>query len=235
MTVGTSSTTPGPKGPGWSSAKGAATRLARGTSGATPRKVVRRTARALGGGAGGAGGSWSPGSTRAAQRFAGLLGGAVQEGFIEAARQLEIGDLEGRPIGEAIMDILDWVADDAVDLDDQSARRAAGAILSGLARDGVDLDQPLELDEGAALFRDFLVEYLIRTIITPLEKRLTENASATQSRKHEQDIARVVKALVHLDISAEQFSTIDWLGPEGAAVFERIRKDAIDVLAGDGP
>ena len=144
-------------------------------------------------------------------------------------------DLDGRAIGDAIMDILDWVAVDAVDLDDQAARRAAEAVLSGLARDGVDLDQPLELDEGAALFQKFLVQYLIRCITTPLAKRLTENASATQSREHERDIARVVEALVQLDISPQQFPTIDWLGTEGAEVFERIRQDAIDVLAGDGP
>ena len=233
--MGTSSSTPGPKSQAWTNAKGAATRLAKGTSGATPRKVVRRAAQALGGGAGVGGSTWSPGSTRAAQRFAGLLGGAVHDGFIDAARQLDIGDLDGRPIGDAIMDILDWVADEAVDLDDQAARRAAEEVLSDLARDGVELDQPLEPDEGVALFQEFLVQYLIRSIITPLAKRLTENASATQSHKHERDIARVVEALVQLDISPQQFHTVDWLGREGAEVFERIRQDAIDVLAGDGP
>ena len=133
------------------------------------------------------------------------------------------------------MDILDWVADEAVNLDDQAARRAAEEVLSDMARDGVDLDQPLEPDEGVTLFQEFLVQYLIRSIITPLAKRLTENASATQSLRHERDIARVVEALVQLDISPQQFHTVDWLGREGAEVFERIRQDAIDVLAGDGP
>ena len=228
--MGTSSTTPGPKGPGWSSAKRAATSLARGTAGATPERVVRRTATAL---AGSGGGAWSPGSTATAQRLAAFLGRSVTEGVTEAARQFEIEVLDGKPAAEVIMLILDWIAADAVALDDQSARRAAEAILSELVREDVDLEQPLDAGRGVDLFRSFLVQYLIRSILTPLEGRLTDNATAAQARSHEQRVADVVDALIHLEISPEQLTETDWLGAEGASIFEHLRDDAIDILAGD--
>ena len=228
--MGTSSTTPGPKGPGWRSAKGAATSLAKGSAGATPEKVVRRTARALGGTGGG---GWSSGSTTTAQRLAAFLGQSVAAGVAEAARHFEIEVLDGIPAAEVIMVILDWVAADTVSLDDQSARRAVEAVLSELIREDVDLEQPLDSGHGAALFRSFLVQYLVRSIITPLEGRLTENASASQARSHEQDIANVVEELVRLEVSPEQLAEIDWLGREGALVFEQIRDDTLDILAGD--
>ena len=228
--MGTSKDNPGPKGPGWPSAKGAATRLARGTDGATPEKVVRRTARALGDAGGG---GWSSGSTTTAQRLAAFLGGSVAGGVAEAARGLEIDALEGKPAAEVVMVILNWVAADAVSLDDQSARRAAEAVLSDLIREDVDLEQPLDSGHGAALFRSFLVQYLVRSIITPLERRLTENASARQARSHEQGIANVVEELVWIEVSPEQLVEIDWLGPEGATLFEKIRNDTLHILAGD--
>lgn len=228
--MGTSSTTPGPKGPGWSSAKRAATSLARGTAGATPERVVRRTATAL---AGSGGGAWSPGSTATAQRLAAFLGRSVTEGVTEAARQFEIEVLDGKPAAEVIMLILDWIAANAVALDDQSARRAAEAILSELVREDVDLEQPLDAGRGVDLFRSFLVQYLIRSILTPLEGRLTDNATAAQARSHEQRVADVVDALIHLEISPAQLTETDWLGAEGASIFEHLRDDAIDILAGD--
>ena len=231
--MGTSSSTAGPKSPEWTTAKTAATNLARGRAGATPRKVVRRTAQALGGGASAAGAAWSPGATRTAQRLGGLLGGAVGTGVIEAARRLGIGELEGRATGDAIMEILDWVAASVVDLDEQAARRAVEAVLSELVQDDIDLDNPLDLDTAIDLFHRFVVQYLTRTIITPLSARLTDNASASQSRQNEQEIARLVEALVKIDISPQRFSQIDWLGPEGAEVFEQLRNDALGVLAED--
>ena len=129
------------------------------------------------------------------------------------------------------MEILDWVAASAVDLDEQAARRAVEAVLSDLVRGDVDLDEPLDLDSATSLFHGFVVQYLTRTIITPLSARLTENASAARSREIEREIARVVRALVELDLSPQQFSEIDWLGSEGAQVFEQIRNDALDMLA----
>ena len=231
--MGTSSTTPGPKGPAWKTAKTAATNLARGRPGATPRKVVRRTAQALGGGASGASAAWSPGATRTAQRLAGLLGGAVETGVIEAARRLGIGELQGRATGDAIMEILDWVAAGPVDLDEQEARRAVEAVLSEFVRDGIDLDDPLDTDTALDLFQRFVVQYLTRTIIAPLSARLTDAAPASSSRQNEQDISRLVEALVKIDISPQQFSQIDWLGPQGAEVFEQLRSDALNVLAED--
>lgn len=229
--MGTSKSTTGPKSPAWKKAKAAATNLANGRPGATPRKVVRRTAQALGGGAGGGNGAWSPGAARSAQRLGGILGGAVGSGFIESARQLGVGDLDGKPTGDAIMEILDWVASSAVDLDEQTARRAVEAVLSDLVRDNIDLDEPLDLDTATAVFQGFVVQYLTRTIITQLSARIAENTSATKSREIEQEIARVVEALVKFDISSAQFSEIDWLGQEGATVFERIRNTALDMLA----
>lgn len=231
--MGTSSSTAGPKGPAWTNAKSAATRLARNSPGATPRSVVRQVARALGGGAAGGGGSWSPGSTRAAQRLGGLLGGAARDGLAETARDLGIGDLGDKPTGQVVMELLDWVSQDSSDLDEQIARRAAEAVLAELVRDGVDLEAPIEPTEAADLFRAFLVQYLTRTIVTPIAKRLTENASASRARNLERNIARVVEALVRLEVSTEQLTSIDWLAPDGAATVDRIRTAALDLLAGD--
>lgn len=232
--MGTSRSTAGPKSPAWSAAKTAATHLAKGRPGATPREVVRRTARALGGG-GGSTGAWSAGSVRTAQRFGGLLGGAADSSIVEIARQLGIGDLEGKPTGDAIMEILDWITESGDDLDEQTARRAVEAVLSDLVRDGADLEAPLDVHAARAVFQDFVVQYVTRTIMVPLLARLTDNASAPQAREHEREIERVVEAIVEIDISPQQFSQIDWLGSEGAETFERIRNDALDLLAEDEP
>lgn len=233
--MGTSRSTGGPKSHAWTAAKTAAARLAKRRPGATPRKVVRRTARALGGGGGGAAGAWSPGGVLTAQRLGGLLGEATEIGLVETARRLGIGDLEGEATGDAIMDILDWVAASNNDLDEQTARRAVEAVLSDLVRNDVDLDTPLDLGAATAMFQAFVVQYITRTLIVPLAARLSENASASQARDNEREIERVVEALVEIDISPQQFPSIDWLGQEGAATFERIRDDALDVLAEDDP
>ena len=131
------------------------------------------------------------------------------------------------------MELLEWVAADAVDLDEQTARRAAEAVLAELVREGIDLDQTIEPALAASFFRQFLVQYLTRTIVTPVSKSLTENASAARAKDDEQALARVVDALVRLELSADQLISIDWLGEQGAATIERIRQDALDLLAGD--
>lgn len=228
--MGTSSSTDGPKSPAWSTAKGSATRLANRRPGATPDKVVRQAARALGGSGGGA---WSPGSTTTAQRFAALLGQSVTDGFAGAARRFELEELADKPAFEVVMVMLNWISADAVSLDDQSARRSVEAVLSELIREDTDLERPLDANQGIALFRSFLVQYLTRSIITPLEQRLTDNASAPEARSHERHIANVVEGLLQLEISTEQLVETDWLGEEGASVFEQIRRDALDILAGD--
>lgn len=229
--MGTSRSAAGPKSPAWTKAKAAATAYANDRPGSSPRKVIRRTAEAMGGGPGTGGGSWSPGSKRAAQRLAGLLVGAIDDGLIESAHTFGIGDLEGMPTGEAILEILEWIAEDAVDLDQQVARRSVEEVLSNLDRDGVDLDQPMDTATGTDIFRGFVVEYVTRSILMPVTPRLVENAAAPKSREKERDIARYVEALVEVDIPAERFAEIDWLGVEGAGVLDQIHNDALDALA----
>ena len=227
--MGTSRSGTGPKSPAWTTAKAAATSLANGRPGATSRNVVRRAAQALGGGAGG--GAWSPGSRRVAQRLAGLLAGATDGGLIESARQLGIGDLAGIPVGDAIMAILDWVTDDASDLDEQVARRSVEAVLASFVRDGGDLETDLAPATGGALLKEFVVQHLIRSILTTLTPLLAENVPAAQSREHEKKLSRTVEALLDNTVSPEKFSTVNWVGSEGVTVLDRIRKDALNILA----
>ena len=40
-----------------------------------------------------------------------------------------------------------------------------------------------------------------------------------------------MEALVEVDIPAERFAEIDWLGVEGAGVLDQIHNDALDALA----
>jgi len=232
--MGTSSSASGPKSSEWTAAKSAATRLARGRTGATPRTVVRSGARALGGGAGTGAGGWTGGSATAAQRVGGLLAGASTDGLGETLQRVGIADLEGKPPGDALLSILDWVAADSTTLDDQAARRAAEQVLSALLESDDDVfDTPMDVSEAAELFRQFLVEYLTRTILTPLLKQLTENSGASQARRHERDIRRVVDALVHLELDANQFQRVDWFGDDGAKLVDRLRHDALDLLSAD--
>ena len=227
--MGTSRPAAGPKNPAWTSAKAAATSLANGRPGATPRKVVRRAAQALGGGVGG--GAWSPGSRRVAQRLAGLLAGAADGGLIESARNIGIGDLDGMPAGDAIMAMLNWVTDGASDLDEQAARRSVEAVLADFVSGGGDLEEALDPDTGRALLKGFVVQHLIRSILTPLTPRFAENVPAQQSREYEQQLSRTVEALLDNTVYPEKFSTVNWVGPEGAAILDLIRKDALDILA----
>ena len=233
--MGTSSSSSGPKGPRWTAAKSSATRLARGRSGATPRKVVRSAARALGGGVGaGAVVGWTGGSATAAQRMGGLLAGASSQGLGETLQGVGLADLAGKPAGEAVLEILDWVAVDATTLDDQAARRAAEQVLSNLLESEEDVfDTPMDVLEAVELFRRFLVEYLTRMILTPLLKRLTENSGANDARRHERDIRRVVDAIVHLELDAVEFQQVDWFGEDGAKLVDRLRHDALDLLGAE--
>lgn len=228
--MGTSSSSTGPKGPGWSTAKATATKYAKGASGVTPQRVVSRVARAIGGT--GSGSQWTGGAATAAQRIGGLLGGASADGLAETLDKVGLGDLAGKSTADALFEILDWIAGDSVTLDDQAARRSAEQVLSELLSDGIDsLDQPLNAATAANLFRTFLVEYLTRAVLTPITKRLTENATAKRSKTLERDIGRVIDALVYVGITDEQMGEIDWFGDEGAAVVERLRSEALDLLA----
>jgi len=229
--MGTSSSAAGPKSPAWSTAKTAATNYAKGRNGAGANRVVNRVARAIGGS--GDSGAWSGGAATAAQRMGGLLGGAIATSLAEALQSVGLGDLVGKPTGDALFEILDWVAGDAATLDDQAARRAAEEVLSELLAAGEDVfDAPLDGATAADLFRSFLVAYLTRSVLNPIAKRLTENAPAKRAETLERDIGRVIDALVHVEIAAERMSTIDWFGPEGTVVVDRLRTEALELLAG---
>lgn len=130
------------------------------------------------------------------------------------------------------MAILDWIADEAAGLDAQIARRAAEAILSDVISDDDDLMQPLDAERAARLLQEFLTQYLIRIIITPVESRLTDNAPAPRARQNEREIMDVVRELVRLDITPSQLSQTDWLGVEGATILESICSDALEILSG---
>ena len=237
--MGTSTSFAGPKGPGWKTAKTSATRLAKGRPGYTPRRVVHDAASAItsGGGAGGGGGGWSgSGASRTAQRLGGLLGGAVETGLGDSAERFGIANLHDVPASEALMRLLDWVAADAVDLNDQAARKAAEDVLAQLVHeDDLDdvFDTPLDAERATELFRRFLVRYIERAILIALARRLTENATSDRARDLERQIGRVVDSLVEVTVTPSQLVSTDWLGPEGAALVDRLRADALEILSED--
>ena len=170
----------------------------------------------MGGSAGGGGSGWTGGAATAAQRIGGLLGGASVDGLAETFDKVGLGDLAGKSTADALFEILDWIAGDSVSLDDQAARRAAEQVLAELLSDGTDsLDQTLDAATATELFRTFLVEYLTRAVLTPIAKRLTENATAKRSKTLERDIGRVIDALVHVEIADDQMGEIDWFGGRG--------------------
>jgi hypothetical protein len=164
----------------------------------------------------------------------GLLAGTSAQGLGETLQSVGLADLEGKPAGEAMLEILDWVAADTTTLDDQAARRAAEQVLSSFLESEEDIfDIPMDVSEAAELFRRFLVEYLTRTILTPLLKRLTDNSGANDARRHERDIKRVVDALVDLELDAAEFQRVDWFGEDGAKLVDRLRHDALDLLGAE--
>ena len=135
------------------------------------------------------------------------------------------------PAGDALMTMLNWVTDDASDLDEQAARRSVEAVLSGFVRGGGDLEAALDPVTGGALVKGFVVQHLIRSLLTPLTPRLAENIPAQQSREYEEQISRMVEALLDNAVYPEEFANVDWVGSEGAAVLDHIRQDALDILA----
>lgn len=236
--MGTSGSYTAPTSGKWPAAKRVATRFARqgGAAGGsvTPRQVAQGYVTALGGGA--AAGTRANGGRASAGRLGGFLGDVAERGLREVLQERGLADLIGGDTADVLSAIVDQLAGNGRTLEEAAARAAMVAVLANEFGEGEfeDLDSALQALDGDAvgrLLEQFLVEYVYRRMLEEIGERISNGAiDLAAAYRVEQDIHDFLLAAVHLDLSQGDPLTIDWEGPEGRDLLDRLMADAYSQL-----
>jgi len=197
---------------------------------------IRSHTRSLGG---------ARGATRAArsgrsatQKLGGYLSNISTRGIADASEDLGISDVLGKPVFEAIGQIIDKLAPEAATLEDVIARRAIGETLEELyAIYGIE-DKGLEalngIDESAIEEAIILstINYVFEKFLLDLIGRL-ENKDISESDAIK--IERQMKDYIKVEVKkkaydGKNFKGINWFSKKGKETIDRIYYQAYKIL-----
>lgn len=223
----------------WGAAKARMTRFA-STGGAHTRvgrahlrRAARYFVRAQGGGRRAARAATSGRAT--ARRLAGFLGAVVARGPEAAAREFGLEGFLGQSAEILLAAVVDRLAPEGGRLEQATARAALTETLSevlrgkGIADDGILALQGLTRDDAISILEQFIARYIDQRLIQVLAKTL-ENRPPADVIQREKDVWEYVKNAVHLDLASLDVLRVDWGGPEGKVIIERIFAEAYKLL-----
>ena len=166
-----------------------------------------------------------------------FLSSVARSGLAATVRSLGLGELTGRSASEVFAEIANHLAPSGATLEEATARRAvdeallslfqryelAEADLSELNRMDADgVRDAVELSVAAYIYYRWLQE---------LSDRVEANAvSANQAVKLERQVKDYVRQTVRLDLREIDVLNVNWTGPDGGGLVERIYLEAYGLL-----
>ena len=220
----------------WSSPKSTLSRIARGTSAPRYERVMGSYVRAAGG---------SRGATHAAaagrRTAAGLgrfLSAVANSGVAEAARALGIESFVGRSAQALLADLVDLLAPAGALLEEAAARRALIGTVDDLFREfDIENNGLAALD---AMDRAAVERTMLRSVANYVHERWQQQLvvcieRGTVSEREANTMIGEVKDFivqtVTFDFRDVDVLGIDWRGPQGRALVERVYRAAYSLLS----
>ena len=170
-------------------------------------------------------------------RLGSFLSSVANRGISAAARELGLGNLAGRTASEVFAAIANRLAPSGSTLEEAAARRAVDDALFSLYKqydlanaDISSLDQ-MDTDAIRSAVESSVSAYIFHRWLQELGDRIEENAvSADQAVLLEREVRDYVTQTVQLDLKDVDVMTLDWDGPEGNRIVERIYQEAYGLL-----
>lgn len=230
--MGTSASNSGGSGGAWTDFKRDASLFARhGGRG--------RAAKALAGYVAVAGGAAAATSSAAAGIRAGqslgrfLAASTGPTGMAGGLEAVGLANLVGVNRFEVLSGLADAFAGPGSDIEEQAARDALLDVLNDILPD--DATIPLvdvRLDETAVIdaLRRFVAALVYNRAIPTIDERLTRLQNPQLARQRDEEIRGYIEVLVRLRTEHASPLTLDWRGPEGAALINGVLRAAYDQL-----
>lgn len=219
----------------WGAAKGAFSRLARGTSSGSFAPAFRKYVAARGGGRMAAH-TASSGRT-VAGGFGGFLSGVARDGFAETARTLGLGDYVGRDAEFILASFIDLLAPDGALLEDAAARKALIDTTSEmfvrfnvdeLGMDALDALDAEGLKEIISLYvTNYVYERFLMEMANCIERGSLSEAEANALTDQGKEF---VEGEVGFDLTQVDVLALDWQGEEGQKFIRNIYERAYSLL-----
>lgn len=221
----------------WSVPKAALTRWARGGRSTTLRRVAG-TYVAASGGAGRA--TTGARSGRAATaRLGGFLGTGLRDGFAAAARELGLRDVVGRDARFVLATLVDRLAPAGALREEAVARAAMIETLADLfdrhavEAGGLGALDALDADGVRRILALFVTNYVNARFQQELVSRVERGAVSERAANALLDQIRdFIAGIVRLDLRDIDVVALDWRGPEGRRVVDRVYEAAYSLLGG---
>jgi hypothetical protein len=159
----------------------------------------------------------------------------ARDGIAQAARELGIRDLAGRPAIEVFAEIANRIAPEGATLEEAAARRAVDTALQDLfndfdlgERDISALDQ-MTADDVRDAIQTSVSEYIYQRWLQELGDRLEDNAvTANEAVALEGQVKGYVYETIKLDLQDVDVLAIDWNGSAGQKITEQVYQEAYE-------
>lgn len=230
----------------WSDLKGNITRAAKAEIVTGPRaKSLIRSLIAHNGGrnemARGSrlGASGSAGSAAPARDVASRLGAFVADvrslGFAQAAAKLGLGDLSGKPVSEILLGLLDRLGGNSSTIDEADARQALSDLQEELFVEATDAEEFEAILLDAAqnlenLLERFFGYYIFEQFSRVSFERLVQRVGDLKATSFLTQIREFVQSALANRATEKNLSSVDWAGPEGAAIVSQILDQTLEVF-----
>jgi hypothetical protein len=181
------------------------------------------------GGAGGAT-SGSRGAISSGQRLGGLLVRIADSGLTSAFEDAGLGRLVGHNRLQVLEGLLEAIAGDGSDLDQQAVRAAICDIYDELfVGDTFEELENTTLDGDAVVnsLEDFLAAYIYRKLLPAIDAKLRD-LDADTARSRERELREYIKSLVKLRVKGDDALSLDWEGSAGQQLIEGVVQAAFE-------
>ena len=192
-------------------------------------------AMARGGGSGGGG----VGTGHAARAVAGRLGGFVADvgsvGLAEALQRAGLGELVGRPVGEVLNGLLDYLGGSSNTLDDVDARAALSKVRDELLRDAETAEEveailAAQATDLGSLLQQFCGFYLFELFCRVFFERLVQRVGETRAYSFLTDIEAFIRSALANRTFGKDLATLDWSGSAGQSLITELMETTLQVF-----
>jgi hypothetical protein len=170
------------------------------------------------------------------RRLAGFLSEVVRSGVPAAFDQVTTESLVGRPVGEVLAVLEDFLAPDGSSLDEAAARAAMSVTLRdlyeryGLEELGIEGLNRMDADGLRSALQLHLANYVYEQMLSVMYDELaSEDIDEGELVRKEREIRLYTRETVKLELADVDVLEVDWYRSEGSQLAMRIFEQAYSV------
>jgi hypothetical protein len=170
-------------------------------------------------------------------RFAGFLADVVRSGANAAVRRLGLSDFVGRSIDQLFAALADAIAPDGSTNEKATSRRAVMETMTelyekwGVEDGGLERLDSMSADDA----RDAIIEAVGASIFSRWALELgsvieSKAVSTKEAVMIEGEMREYIHGTLKLDLKGVDVTAVDWAGPEGAQIIEKVFEEAYSLI-----